>query len=49
MDNFRLIITGAATSKMNGVVAGAKVLKLYAYVSLVDFVNAVANWIQKSH
>ena len=38
MDNFRLII-GAATSKMNGVVAGAKVSKQSAYVSLAVFVN----------
>ena len=37
MDNFRLI-TGAATSKMNGIVAGAKVKKQAAYVSLAGFV-----------
>ena len=37
-DNFRLI-TGSATSKLTGVVAGAKVSKQSAYVSLADFVN----------
>ncbi len=38
MNNFRLNI-GAATSKMNGVVVGAKVSKQSAYVRLTVFVN----------
>ena len=38
MFNFRLI-TGSATSKLIGVVAGSKVTKLAGYSSLADFVN----------
>jgi len=38
MNNFCLI-TGSATSKLTGVVAGSKVTKLAGYSSLADFVN----------
>jgi hypothetical protein len=48
-DNFRLI-TGSATSKLTGVVAGAKVTKQSAYASLADFVNqrCGSNWDAKT-
>ena len=48
-DNFRWI-TGSATSKLTGVVAGAKVSKQSAYVSLADFVNqrCGSNWDAKT-
>ncbi len=49
MFNFRLI-TGSATSKLIGVVAGAKVSKQSAYVGLADFVNqrCGTNWDPKT-
>ena len=49
MNNFCLI-TGSATSKLIGVVAGAKVTKLAGYSSLADFVNqrCGCNWDPKT-
>ena len=49
MFNLRLI-TGSATSKLIGVVAGAKVSKQSAYVCLADFVNqrCGSNWDPKT-
>jgi hypothetical protein len=40
--NFKLI-TGSATSSLNGVVAGAKVKKTYAYDDIADYVNKHCN------
>jgi hypothetical protein len=47
-DNFRLI-TGAATTFMRSVVAGAKLTKDSAYVDLADYVNQKCgcNWDKK--